>query len=161
MAASMAYLLLTYAEAKRRMGKFMTTIPNSSLKPHDAYVCARRLLDRGWKHWDTIGIAVDEPRTDYDRMGDTVYVPTQFHGTMPNGDPVESGATFISIRSFLKSDPKWAECEAYIAGTGPAPVFRYHRFWAQAEFAIACAAMHKFFEDYIETDTDYTYDPNA
>lgn len=160
-AASMAYLLLTYAKAKQNMGKFNTTIPNSSLKPHDAYVCARRLLDRGWKHWDTIGIAVDEPRTDYDRMGDTVYVPSQFHGKMPNGDPVETGATFISIRTFLKSDPKWPECEAYIAGTGPAPVFRYHRFWAQAEFAISCAAMHKFFGDYIKTDTDYTYDPNA
>ena len=140
------------------MGKFTTNIPNSNgLTPRDAYVAARRLLDRGWKHWDGIGIAVDEPRTDYDRMADTVYVPPQFSGKMPNGDDVKPGATFISIRTFLKEDPKWPEVEAYINGTGPAPVFRYHRFWAQAEFAIACAAMHKYFGDYIETDQEYTY----
>ena len=158
-AASMAYLLLAYAKAKRNMGKFTTNIPNSNgLTPRDAYVAARRLLDRGWKHWDGIGIAVDEPRTDYDRMADTVYVPPQFSGKMPNGDDVKPGATFISIRTFLKEDPKWPEVEAYINGTGPAPVFRYHRFWAQAEFAIACAAMHKYFGDYIETDTAYTYE---
>jgi len=53
----------------------------------------------------------------------------------------------------------WPACEAYINGTGPAPVFRYHRFWAQSEFAISCATMDKYFDEYIETDTDYEYNP--
>lgn len=156
-ASSMAYLLLTYAKAKQNLGKFTSFIPNSSYTAKDAYVCARRILDRTWKRFDGIGVCVDEERSDYIRMADEVYIPSEFSGTMPNGDKLEPGATFISIRTFLKEDPKWAEVEAFINGTGPAPVFRYHRFWAQCEFAIACAAMARHFGDYIESDTDYIY----
>lgn len=158
-AASMAYLLLCYAKAKENMGKWNSVIPNTvGLTAKDAYHTARGLLDRSWRRFDGVGVAVDESRGDYNRMADEVYVPTIFSGTMPNGDPVVSGATFISIRSFLMDDPKWPECLAYINGTGPAPVFRYHRFWAQCEFAISCAAMAKHFGDYIETDTEYDYE---
>jgi hypothetical protein len=32
-----------------------------------------------------------------------------------------------------------AAINAYMAGTGPAPQFRYHRFWAQADIAMALA----------------------
>lgn len=157
-AASMSYLLLTYAEAKRRMNKFDTNIPNSGgLKPRDVYILARRLIDRSWKYWDGVGICIDEPRVDYDRMADEIYIPTspRFEGQMPNGDIVEPGVTFIDTRTFLKDDPMWPACEAYINGTGDAPVFRYHRFWAQAEYAICCAAMERYFADINDT-VEYT-----
>jgi hypothetical protein len=157
-AAGMSYLLICYAKAKENMGKWETVIPNTAgLTAKDAYTIARGLLDRSWGRFDGVGVAVDEPRGDYNRMGDQVYVPTIFTGAMPNGDAVVNGATFISIRSFLMDDPMWPVCEAYINGTGPAPVFRYHRFWAQCEFAISCAAMEKYFGGYIATDTTYTY----
>ena len=36
-----------------------------------------------------------------------LYVPPGWTGTMPNGDAIASGSTFLSIRSFYKNDPDW------------------------------------------------------
>ena len=147
-AASLIYLLVAYAKGKEKMGKFTTPIPNSSFTAEDAFNFAKELVDRIWNTCrDDMGVVVEEPRTDYTRIGDSVYVPPNFRGTMPNGDNIAPGATFISLRTFLKDDPKWPEVEAYLEGSGPAPVFTYHRFWAQAEYAISIAAMYRHFKD--------------
>lgn len=149
-ASSLAYLLITYAQAKRLMNKFTTTIPNSTFTPKDAYLCAKKLLDRIWlNNKDAHGIGISEPRADYTRYADKVFVPTQFTGSMPNGDPINQASTFISLRTFLKADARWPEVQAYINSptTVEPPVFTYHRFWAQAEYAISCAAMYRYFDD--------------
>lgn len=149
-AASTAYLLTTYAQAKRLLGKFDTTIPNSTYTPRDAYLTAKKLLDRIWtKYKDDHGIGISEVRADYTRYADSVYVPTIFSGTMPNGDPINQSSTFISLRTFLKDDSRWAEVQNYINNptSVAAPSFTYHRFWAQAEYAISCAAMYRYFDD--------------
>jgi hypothetical protein len=59
-------------------------------------------------------------RADYNRFDDAVYVP--------NGD-----------------DPDWPKVEAYLDG-GTAPQFTYHRFWAQADIALAMAAYAQLLE---------------
>lgn len=151
-ASCLAGLLIHYAEAKRRMGSFTSVIPNSpnGKTAEDAYQLARDLLDGLWALYRTEkGIAKPEVRTDYSRYETPVYVPPTFNGTMPNGDPINSSSTFISIRSFMKDDPEYAKVQAYLDG-GPAPEFTYHRFWAQAEYAMANAAMHHYFNDIIE-----------
>ncbi|GAA3422756.1 glycoside hydrolase family 48 protein [Streptosporangium vulgare] len=58
-------------------------------------------------------------------------MPPGWTGKMPNGDTINSSSTFMSIRSFYKNDPDWPKVDAYLKGTGPAPSFNYHRFWAQ------------------------------
>jgi hypothetical protein len=116
---------------------------------------AKGLLDRMLMLKDTRGISVCESRSDYERFNDVwnsstqkgVYVPTSFNGTMPNGDVINSSSSFLSIRSFYNSDTTqtcsggsgMAAVTAFMNGTGPAPEFRYHRFWAQADFAMALA----------------------
>ncbi|MEY9864031.1 hypothetical protein ABH935_009685 [Catenulispora sp. GAS73] len=99
---------------------------------------AKSLLDVMATFADTAGIATPETRKDYSQFNDTVYVPSGWSGKMPNGDPIAPGATFISIRSWYKSDPAWPKVQAYLNG-GAAPVFTYHRFWAQADIAMAYA----------------------
>jgi hypothetical protein len=92
------------------------------------------------------GIVVSETRTDYNRFDDTraggnqdgLFVPSSFTGTMPNGDPINSNSTFLSIRSFYQNDPAFPAVQAYLNG-GPAPTFQYHRFWAQSDIAMAFA----------------------
>ncbi|GAA3145494.1 glycoside hydrolase family 48 protein [Streptomyces rameus] len=107
---------------------------------------AKALLDGMWDHdQDGLGIAVPETRTDYGRFGDSVYVPSGWTGTMPNGDAVNSSSTFASLRSFYKSDPNWSKIEAYLKG-GAAPVFTYHRFWAQADIALAMGSYAELLE---------------
>ncbi|WP_030754436.1 glycoside hydrolase family 48 protein [Streptomyces griseus] len=107
---------------------------------------AKALLDGMWDHdQDPLGIAVEETRADYSRFDDPVYVPSGWTGVMPNGDTVNNTSTFASIRSFYEDDPAWPKIEAYLAG-GAAPVFTYHRFWAQADIALAMGAYAELLE---------------
>jgi len=93
------------------------------------------------------GIVVPETRTDYNRFDDVwnstsqtgLFIPPGFSGTMPSGAQINSNSTFMSIRPFYASDPAWGPVQAYLNGTGPAPSFQYHRFWAQADIAMAFA----------------------
>ncbi|MGP3982386.1 glycoside hydrolase family 48 protein [Streptomyces sp. KR80] len=112
----------------------------------DAARVAKALLDGMWDHHqDALGIAVPETRTDYSRFDDSVYVPSGWTGTMPNGDTINPSSTFTSIRSFYEDDPAWSKIESYLAG-GAAPSFTYHRFWAQADIALAFGSYAELLE---------------
>ena len=107
----------------------------------------KELLDRMWaKHRDEIGITTDELRKDFLRFNDKVYVPPGWQGKMPNGDVVDASATFIGLRSKYKQDPSWPKVEEAMK-SGKAPVFRFHRFWAQAHAALAYATYGWLFPD--------------
>ena len=116
---------------------------------------AKTLLDDMWNNdQDAIGISVPETRTDYNRFTqkysasntnhDGVYVPPGWTGKMPNGDTIDSNATFLSIRSWYKNDPSWSKVQSYLDG-GAAPTFNYHRFWAQSDIAMAMAVYGMLF----------------
>jgi Glycosyl hydrolase family 48 len=109
-----------------------------------AQTLAKNLLDALAKHPTDKGISVPETRKDYSRFNDPVYVPSGWTGKMPNGDVIDSKSTFLSIRSFYKKDPDFAKVQAYLDG-GEAPTFTYHRFWAQADIAMAFATYSELF----------------
>jgi hypothetical protein len=105
----------------------------------DVKVLCRELLDRMWtKYRDSKGVASLERRGDFKRFQDKIFVPAGWQGKMPNGDPIDSKSTFLSIRSKYKQDPDFAKVEAAMKGGKP-PEFRFHRFWAQAHVALAYA----------------------
>jgi hypothetical protein len=98
---------------------------------------ARELLDRMWaKYRDSKGLTTPETRKDYKRFNDKLFIPPGFKGKMANGDPIQEGSTFGSIRTKFQQDPDWPKVKAYLDG-GAAPTFKYHRFWAQAHIALA------------------------
>jgi hypothetical protein len=109
---------------------------------------ASNLLDALWEVNDGIGVSQTESRADYCRFGDEVYIPEGWTGTMPNGDVLENGVTFIETRSFMRDFEGWDQVQAYIDGgcTGPAPEFDYHRYWHQVEVATAFQTYAAFFE---------------
>jgi hypothetical protein len=112
-----------------------------------AKTTAKALLDGMWSNnQDALGIAVPETRTDFSRFNDPVYIPSTFSGAMPNGDKITSSSTFIELRSFYKNDPNWSKVAAYLAG-GAAPSFTYHRFWAQADIALAMGSYALLFDE--------------
>jgi len=106
---------------------------------HGAAHLAKELLDRMWKKFrDDKGVASREARTDYKRFNDKLYIPTGWAGEMPNGDPIDSNSTFLSIRSRYTKDPDWPKVETALKN-GAAPEFTYHRFWGQTDIALANA----------------------
>ncbi|MFF8092412.1 glycoside hydrolase family 48 protein [Streptomyces sp. NPDC016675] len=112
----------------------------------EAAATAKALLDGMWENnQDALGIAVPETRADYNRFDDPVHVPSGWTGTMPNGDRIDASSTFSSIRSFYQDDPAWSKIESYLAG-GAAPTFTYHRFWAQADIALAMGSYAELLE---------------
>jgi hypothetical protein len=116
-------------------------------KNTEAKTAAKKILDGMWKHFQTEhGVANKEERKDYKRFNEPVYVPSGWTGKMPNGDVINPKATFISIRSFYKKDKDWPKVEAYLKG-GAVPVFTYHRFWQQADVALAQGAYGLLFKE--------------
>ncbi|GAB3647911.1 glycoside hydrolase family 48 protein [Glycomyces tarimensis] len=107
------------------------------------------LLDAMWSFNDGIGVTRTEERADYCRFGDEVYIPDGWSGTMPNGDVIEPGVSFIDIRSFMTEFEGWDQVQAYIDGgcSGPAPEFDYHRYWHQVEVATAFSTYADLFEE--------------
>jgi len=105
---------------------------------------AKRLLDGMWLSKDAKGIAVKEKRSDYLRFddhydantGSGVYVPSGWTGTNAQGATIDANSTFLSLRPKYQQDPDWPKLQAYLNG-GAAPTWKYHRFWAQADAAMA------------------------
>jgi hypothetical protein len=104
-----------------------------------ALTLAEALLDRmAAKYSDSIGISNPEPRTDYTQFNDSVSIPAGWTGTNAQGATLNSSTTFLSERPKYKLDPAFPKVQAYLNG-GAVPTFNYHRFWAQADIAMANA----------------------
>ncbi len=117
-----------------------------------AKATAKGLLDALDANAEAKGVSTPETRGDYRRFDDTydagtgqgLYLPPGWTGRMPNGDTIAAGKSFVDIRSFYRNDPDWPKVQAYLNG-GPAPVFTYHRFWAQSDVAMAYADFGRLF----------------
>jgi hypothetical protein len=138
--SSAANALTWYAAATQRWGALDTA----------ARDLAKRVLDAQWNnHRTSKGVAAPEERGDYARFfNQTVYVPTGYSGKMPlcTGDCIVPGATFFSIRPQYANDPDFARVQAAV-NAGQAPVFTYHRIWAQIDVAMANGFWGDFFEN--------------
>jgi len=111
---------------------------------------AKELLDRSWKLFrDDIGLTSPEKRADYVRFFEQeVFVPSGWTGKMGNGDQIKSGVTFLDIRSKYLDDPDYDKIKsAYEYGEDPE--VSYHRFWHQADMAMAIGTMDLLFPDEI------------
>ena len=152
-ASSLSLLLLQYAQAKRLMKQFTTTVTGGpqTFTAEDAYNLAKNLVDRIWDGYrDTIGITLSETHADYKHMNDSVYIPANFLGAMPDGTPITPDATtFMSLRSFYQNAMGYNNLMTYLADPAntTAPSYNYHRFGTNCEFAMACAAIHHYFGD--------------
>ncbi len=104
-----------------------------------ALTLAEALLDRmAALYTDSKGIANPEVRTDYSQFNDSVSIPAGWTGTNAQGATLNSSTTFLTERPKYLQDPAFPKVQAYLNG-GAAPTFTYHRFWAQADVAMANA----------------------
>ncbi|HVR85051.1 MAG TPA: glycoside hydrolase family 48 protein, partial [Planctomycetota bacterium] len=102
---------------------------------------AKALLDRMWSlHRDALGVSNPEARPDYQRFHEPVVLPPGWRGTLAGGGRIAAGTTFLDLRPKYRSDPDFPKVERAIRSGTPAE-FRYHRFWAQVEIALAFAEL--------------------
>jgi hypothetical protein len=122
-----------------------------------AQTAAQNILDIVHKYYaDSLGYSAPETRTDYSNFNvaynttnyEGVYIPSSWSGTYPSagGTINSSNNTFLSIRPWYRNDPQWSKVQTYLNG-GAAPVFNYHRFWAEADIATAFDAFAYLFSN--------------
>ena len=119
-----------------------------------AETAAQNIIDTIHKYYsDSLGFSAPETRTDYSNFTSAynttnyegVYIPSGWTGKYPGGIPLSSSTnTFLSIRPWYIGDPQWAKVQAYLNG-GSAPVFNYHRFWAEVDIATAFESFAQLF----------------
>jgi hypothetical protein len=94
---------------------------------------------------DSLGYSAPETRTDYSNFTSAfnttnyegLYIPSGWSGSYPGvGTITSADNTFLSIRPWYTSVADYGEVQNYLNG-GSAPVFNYHRFWAEADIATA------------------------
>lgn len=137
--AAVAKTLMYYAAALQKQGVQATRAASAS------QTLARELIERVWNlSAGSKGLSLPEVRKDYNRFRDPVYVPDFYQGRMPKGELIDQDSTFLSLRQSYVNDPDFPKVDAYLNG-GEAPVFRYHRFWAQVEAALAYAEYDRLF----------------
>jgi len=145
-----------------------------------ALYLAHELLDREWAMGrDDIGLSIDETNGSMTRLFEQeVYVPSgqngqpNYQGTMPNGDKIEKGATFLSIRSqYLgdngdgtNSDGTKSDNRGYVeqfkkaydsVGASASAdakkeamesvTLNYHRFWHAGDIMLALGTMYEMY----------------
>jgi hypothetical protein len=74
---------------------------------------------------------------------------------MPNGDAIENGATFFSLRTAYTNDPDYDRLkEAYDNGTVSDLTWTYHRFWHEGDALMANGVMASLFPSLSPETTD-------
>ena len=151
-AGSLANALLYAAAANQKYGGDVDSLKDPALQLLDC------LADN---YMDDKGVAVNAPWDAAERFfTQEVYIPAGWSGTMPNGDKIAPGATFLSIRSQYKKDADFARVEAAYKANETV-MMKYHRFWAQVEVAVANGVAADLFELAGGTTTEPTVEPTT
>jgi hypothetical protein len=158
--ASWANGLIYYAAAKgvdTNTTKTADELIASSDMGEKALGYAKKMLDYQWDTCrDDIGLTQVDTNSNLTRFfEETVYVPSTYHGTMPNGDAIESGATFFSLRTAYENDPDYDRLkEAYDNGDVSSVTWTYHRFWHEGDVLMANGVMASLFPSLTPSTSD-------
>ncbi len=107
---------------------------------------AKAILDGIWLNQDAKGVSVPETKADYNRLDDAgLRAPgLDRHDAERRPDQLQTRPSCRSARS-TRTTPTSPKVQAYLDGTGPAPTFNYHRFWAQVDVAVAMGEYGRLF----------------
>lgn len=148
-----------------------------------ALYLAQQLLDREWAMMrDDIGLGIADHNTNLVRLWDTtgeaygqptrVVLPNgtsqngdgqvlsadRYSGNMPNGDRIEDGVSFVSIRSNYEDDEMYQTALQYYTDSGNTSTedyyFTLHRFWHEGDVLMALGSMYELYPDLTPTNVD-------
>ncbi|MGN0612774.1 MAG: glycoside hydrolase family 48 protein [Porcipelethomonas sp.] len=171
--SSLCNTLIYYAKANGVETEAAYSANNTSVAAKGLYT-AHALLDREWALGrDDIGVSRTETNGSMYRLFEQkVHIPEGYNGTMPNGDTLAPGATFLSIRSKYNENEKVQEFKAAYDAVGGASAtaeqktaametveLSYHRFWHAGDILLAMGTMAELYPD-LQADKYDDTDPN-
>ena len=127
-----------------------------------AFNTSKHLIDCMWACYrDDIGVSYSEDNGSLKRIFEQeVHVPSDYSGTMPNGDAIEPGIKFIDIRSQYHDDEMFQELETYYNDHGNETAgfeLNYHRFWHISDYLMAVGTMATLYPDVAPNNTSSDY----
>ena len=167
--SSLCNTLIYYAKAHNVKTEQGYSSKNTDVAAKALYT-AHALLDREWELGrDDIGLTRPEKNGSMVRLFEQkVHVPDGYNGTMPNGDTLAPGATFLSIRSQYKNVAKVQEFQKVYDTVSSASAsakeeametveLKFHRFWHMGDIMLALGTMSELYPDLVPDK----YDDNA
>ncbi|MCD8187896.1 MAG: cellulose 1,4-beta-cellobiosidase [Ruminococcus sp.] len=149
---------LIYYAAANSVGAESATDANGTTTAEKALYTANKLLTAQYDEGrDDIGISFTEHNASLSRIfTESVYIPSNYRGTMPDGSVLENGATFSSIRESYYDDPMYQELLAVYEETGSTESYdlNYHRFWHAGDATIAYGLMALLYPDVDPLDSE-------
>ena len=136
--SSLCNTLIYYAKAKDVPATAAMTDDNTDLAAKGLRL-ANKLMGMQWELGrDEYGISFEDCNGSLKRVfQQEVYIPSKYHGTMPDGSKLENGATFASIREIYAQDPMYQELEKAYEASGKTSTEGYkyhlHRFWHEGD----------------------------
>lgn len=148
--SSLCNTLIYYAAAEGVDASFASEDKGTTTAEKGLYL-ANKLLSTQWNLGrDDIGIAFEDHNGSLKRIfEEEVYIPPQYHGTMPDGSPLENGATFSSIRKSYANDEMYKAAKAEYDATGSTDGYYYklHRFWHHGDALMSYGSMALLYPD--------------
>ena len=155
--SSLCNSLIYYAAAEGVDASAANTEDTSSTASKGLYL-ANKLLSKQWdKARDDIGLSITETNGSLKRVfEESVYIPTNYTGKMPDGSDLVNGATFSSIRKSYEKDATYQELKAYYEENGDTKDFElnYHRFWHEGDALMSYGAMALLYPTVTPYDDD-------
>lgn len=155
--SSLCNTLIYYAAAKGTAASAATDATATDEGAKALYTANKLLTAQYDEGRDEIGISFTEHNGSLSRIfTQSVYIPTNYHGTMPDGSKLENGATFSSIRESYNDDPMYQELKAVYDSTGSTASYdlNYHRFWHAGDATIAYGLMALLYPEVTPLDPE-------
>ena len=148
--SSLCNTLMYYAAAEGVDASFAMEEKGTTTAEKGLYL-ANKLLSTQWNLGrDEIGIAFEDHNGNLKRIfEEEVYIPANYHGTMPDGSKLENGATFSSIRESYANDEMYQAAKAEYDATGSTDGYYYklHRFWHHGDALMSYGSMALLYPD--------------
>lgn len=149
--SSLCNTLIYYAKAEGVDASCATAEKADGTTAEKGLYLANRLLSAQWNLGrDEIGIAFEDHNGNLKRIfEEEVYIPSNYHGTMPDGSKLENGATFSSIRQSYANDEMYQAAKAEYDATGSTDGYYYklHRFWHHGDALMSYGSMALLYPD--------------
>ena len=162
--SSLCNTLIYYAKAEGVDAKFATDENGTTTAEKGLYL-ANKLLSTQWNLGrDEIGIAFEDHNGNLKRIfEEEVYIPANYHGTMPDGSKLENGATFSTIRESYANDPMYQAAKAEYDATKSTDGYYYklHRFWHHGDALMSYGSMALLYPEVKPLDTENPDQPTT